>query len=390
MKVLVMSNTAGQGHNATGRAICDMLVSMGAKADMIDSYEYINTALGEAVSHIYLMSTGLTPRFYGRAYRMAELQEKQGDYSPTYVVNKILSVRIYDFISDYDPDVIVCTHVFSAIIANLLKKEGKTDAKIISIITDFTIHPFWQEVDCGDWFVTPSFLIDYSARVRGMDASKFMHTGIPIHPKFSKRIEQKEARRMLGMDENKHTVLLMSGSMGYGNIGKHLKKIDRLDIDIQIIVVCGSNKRSYRKIKRMELNKPVYLHGFVNNVEVMMDAADCIITKPGGLTTSEAMAKELPMIIVNPIPGQEDRNTEFMLNNGLALKVSETFGIDEALFYLYSTPGRIERMKENIRLMGKPNATYDLCRFIMDLEETKQIGDEGGKQNESHIATEAE
>ena len=121
-----------------------------------------------------------------------------------------------------------------------------------------------------------------------------------------------------------------------------------------------------------------------------MDAADCIITKPGGLTTSEAMAKELPMIIVNPIPGQEDRNTEFMLNNGLALKVSETFGIDEALFYLYSTPGRIERMKENIRLMGKPNATYDLCRFIMDLEETKQIRDEGGKQNESHIATESE
>ncbi|MBQ3379528.1 MAG: glycosyltransferase [Clostridia bacterium] len=371
MKVLVMSNTAGQGHNATGKAICNMLVSMGATAEMIDSYEYINTALGEAVNLIYLMSTGLTPHFYGSAYRMAELQEKQPDFSPTYIVNKILSVRIYDFLEDYDPDVIVCTHVFSAIIANLLKKEGKTKATIISIITDFTIHPFWQEVDCGDWFVTPSFLIDYAARVRGMDAAKFMHTGIPIHPKFSKKTDKKEARRILGMDENKNTVLLMSGSMGYGNIGKHLKKIDQLDIDLQIIVVCGSNKRSYRKIKRMQLNKDVYLHGYADNVEVMMDAADCIITKPGGLTSSEAMAKELPMIIVNPIPGQEDRNTEFFLNNGLALKVSDTFGIDEALFYIFETPNRIERMRENIRLMGKPNATYDLCKFIMDLEEPK-------------------
>lgn len=368
MKVLVLSNTAGQGHNATGKAICDMLMSMGATADMIDAYEYINTALSRAVSRGYLISTALTPKFYGRAYRIAELKEKTGEHSPTYIINEFLSSRLAKFVCDYGPDVIVCTHVFSALIANMLKKQGQINATIISIITDFTVHPFWQEVDCGDWFISPSRLIEHAAKLRGMDTSKFLHIGIPINPKFSKKIDKKEARRMLGVDENKNTILLMSGSMGYGNLDKHLKSLDTLEFDMQVLVVCGSNKKTYRKIERMKLEKDVFLYGYVNNVEVMMDASDCIITKPGGLTSSEAMAKELPMIVVNPIPGQEERNTEFLLNNGLAMKVTDTFGIDEALYYLYGTPDRIERMRENIRLIGKPNATRDLCKFIMTMK----------------------
>jgi len=368
MKVLVLSITAGQGHNATGKALCDMLISMGAEAVMIDTYDYINTALSDAVSDFYLMSTALLPGVYGKAYTKAEQKKKSRDYSPTYVVNKILSLKLKEFVADYAPDVIVCTHVFAAIIANILKKEGKTNAKIVSIITDFTIHPYWQEIDCGDWFISPSKLLNHAAKTRGLDTDKFLHTGIPIHPKFSKRIDKYEARRQLELDEHKNTILLMSGSMGYGNIVKYLKQIDALDVDLQMIVVCGSNKSTYNKIKRMNLKKNVLLYGFVNNVEVLMDAADCIVTKPGGLTSSEAMAKELPMIIVNPIPGQEERNTEFLLNNGLALKVSKTFGIDEALYYLFNDPLRLKYMRESIRLVAKPNANRDLCEFIMSLD----------------------
>lgn len=368
MKVLVLSNTAGQGHNATGKAICDMLNASGAYAEMIDTYKYINVALSDALQNGYLLSTTVLPIIYGKAYRLAEMKPKTGNYSPTYIFNSILSSKLSEFVIDYAPDVIVCTHVFSAIIANMMKKKNQTNAKIISIITDFTIHPFWQEVDCGDWFVSPSPLINHAAKLRGMDTEKFLPIGIPIHPKFSKKIDKTEARLKLGVDVNKPTVLLMSGSMGYGNIGKHLKRIDALDVDLQVIVVCGSNKHAYKKIKKMSLNKEVHLYGYVNNVEVMMDAADCIVTKPGGLTSSEAMAKQLPMIVVNPIPGQEDRNTEFLQNNGVALKVSETFGIDEALYYLFSNPFRLESIKNTIKFMGKPNATKDLCDFIMNLE----------------------
>ncbi len=368
MKVLVLSNTAGQGHNATGNAICDMLTSMGAVADMIDAYEYINSLLSDAVSTGYLISTALTPHFYGRAYRIAEQKDKSGDHSPTYYLNRLMSSKLSEFVCDYDPDVIVCTHVFAAMLANMMKKRGKISSTIISIITDFTIHPFWQEVDCGDWFVSPDRLLTYAARLRGLDPSKFLNIGIPIHPKFSQKLDKKEARRTIGIDENRNTVLLMSGSMGYGNLDSHIRRIDNLDIDFQLLVVCGSNRKMYSKINHMNLKKDIKLYGYVNNVEVMMDAADCIITKPGGLTSSEAMAKQLPMIVVNPIPGQEERNTEFLLNNGLALKVSNTFRIDEALFYLFDNAHRMERMKENIRRMSKPNATKDLCSFIMSFE----------------------
>jgi len=255
MNVLVLSNTAGQGHNATGKAICDMLQSMGAHAEMIDTYEHINTILSEAISAGYLISTSRVPRVYGKAYRIAERKPKTSDHSPTHLVNRLMSSKLSDFVCDYAPDVIVCTHVFSAMVASMMKKRGKTSAKIISIITDFTIHPFWQEVDCGDWFVSPSHLLEYAASLRGMDPSKFLNTGIPIHPKFSNKLEKAEARRILGLDEKKNTVLLMSGSMGYGDFDEHIKRIDDLNVDMQVLVVCGSNKKMFSKLEQMRFKK---------------------------------------------------------------------------------------------------------------------------------------
>ena len=161
----------------------------------------------------------------------------------------------------------------------------------------------------------------------------------------------------------------MSGSMGYGNIEETVNLLDKVPYDFQIITVCGNNSAAKAKIDTMHTKKRVLNLGFVDYVDILMDASDCIITKPGGLTSSEALAKGLPMVIVNPIPGQEDRNTEFFTNNGVAMAVTPTLPLDEVMYHLLSDPRRIEIMRESIRLIAKPESTKNICEFSKNLAE---------------------
>jgi len=171
-------------------------------------------------------------------------------------------------------------------------------------------------------------------------------------------------------------ILVMSGSMGYGNSKKVVKQIDSINIPFQIIVVNGNNKRQYKSL--LTFNKTysgkctLYPYGFVNNVEVMMSAADCIITKPGGLTVSEAISKALPMILVNPIPGQEERNVDFLLNNGIASLVTKNFPLDEAVYHMFTNPVRMETVRRTISAIGHPDATERLVNFVSELCKEKK------------------
>lgn len=369
MKVLFLSNTAGQGHHSTARAVMDMLSSMGAECRMLDTYAYISPVLYRGLAQGYLLATSITPVAYGKVYGLYD-RKNQNDskYSMANVASSIMAIKLKKYFrEEFNPDVIVCTHIFSAQIVNAMKMNGQLSAVTIGIITDYTIHPFWQDVTSIDYFVTASELLERQAVKKGLPASKLLPFGIPINPKFSNRMSKEEARLSLGIDPDTFTILLMSGSMGHGNLVKVLEDIDSLDVDFQVLVVCGNNKHAKHKIDQLVTKKSVYPFGFINNVEVMMDAADCILTKPGGLTSSEALAKNLPIVMINPIPGQEERNVDFMLNNGLAVNVTKTYPVDEALFQLFRYPEKLKNMTENIKLVGKPHATRDICAFIMGL-----------------------
>lgn len=368
MRVLFLSNTAGQGHHATAGAMMAQLKSIGVECAMLDTYEYISPLLYESIARGYLLSTSLVPNTYGRFYRLAELHERKGSkLSPSQVANSIMSIKLKKYFRRFEPDVIVCTHIFSAQLADVMKARGQIKAVVIGIITDYTIHPFWQDVTHLDYFVTASELLTRHAVNRGIPEKKILPFGIPINPKFSKKLPKREAREQLGIDPDAFTVLMMSGSMGHGNMVKYLEQMDRMREDFQLLVVCGNNKLAKQRIDGMQTSKKVYAYGYVDNVDMMMDAADCIVTKPGGLTTSEALAKNLPMVMINPIPGQEDRNVEFLLNNGLAMNVTKTFTIDEALYQLFFSPEKLRNMENNIRLVAKPDSTQKLCDFIMSL-----------------------
>jgi len=366
MRALIFTVTAGQGHNQVANVLRISLQERGIDAISIDAFEYITPVLKETINQGYLVSTKRLPKVYAKGYRMVEKRDADSrDSILVKLLNGILARKLVKFVEDYKPDVIICTHVFAAIMVSYVANRLDAGIKTVGIVTDFTMHPYWEDAPL-DYYVTASELLNNQAIKKGIAVDEIVPIGIPINPKFAMRNEKEYARAVLGL-ENKRTILVMSGSMGYGKIGRMIKSIDRSDLDFQIVSVCGYNERLKRKIDKTAFCHKIYNFGFSDKVDLFMDAADCIVTKPGGLTTSEALAKGLPMIIANPIPGQEDRNVEFLLNNGAALKISSTFPIDEALFLVFSNDVRLKNMREMVEFLGKPNATRDFVDFIFKI-----------------------
>lgn len=369
MKVLLLSITAGQGHNATAKAIGDYLTGMGIDNTMLDTYQYLSKALGETVSKGYLLTVKHAKTPYSATYRLLELRQKNANMlSATRLANMLWVKKMKKFIDAYKPDVIVCTHIFSCIIIDIMKAAGMLTAKTVGIITDFTVHPFWEEALHFDRVVTADRSLDYRMMQKGFRAEQILPIGIPIHPKFNNMaVEKKEARTMLELDPDKPVLLLMGGSMGYGRIDKTVKMLDELDLDYQIAVVCGSNQEAFKRVEKLKTKNRVLNFGFTDKVDLLMDAADCIVTKPGGLTTSEALAKQLPMIIVNPIPGQETRNMEFLLNNGTAVAVNKMCTVEELVCRLFENENRMAAMRACIQDLRRPDSTKNVCDFVMGL-----------------------
>ena len=364
MKALFLSVTAGHGHNSAAKSVIAYLESLGLNCAMLDTFEYINPVLSKSISKVNSISTKFTPSLYGRLYRLAEKKDKNNTkFSISKLINSILSQKLVTYIKNYQPDIIVCTHVFAAQIITALN-EKKLDIPSIGIITDFTIHPFWEDTNL-DWYITACELLDNQIAKKNIPLSKVRSTGIPIHSKFSKKVNYFKARTLLGL-KDRSTILLMGGGTGHGNILGLIHKLDELDLDFQIISVCGSNQKLKEKIDKFNSEKIIYNYGYVDNIDMLMDASNFIITKPGGLTISESLAKEIPIILIDPIPGQENRNAEFLQNNGAAVKISPTFTIDEAVFQLLSNTHREKIYRHSIKNIKKPNSSKELGEFIIE------------------------
>lgn len=370
MKVLLLSIPTGGGHHQAAKAIESYFESYdNVECKMLDIAENVNSIVADMVSKGYIFSTTKTPKLFGSVYDFLDLRE-----NPSPEASKILKVlsqafrkKLYAYLDEFKPDVIVSTHVFVTVTLNRMAKHKPINAKLISIVTDFTIHPIWEQAR-SDYFVTASELLNYQAIKKWGTTENVLPFGIPVHPKFSKKLAKSDARKLLGI-EDKFTVLVMMGSMGYGtHTIEALEKLDKMNENLQILIICGNNEKLKNKLSEMTWNKTVSIYGFVDNVDVYMDACDCIITKPGGLSTSEALAKELPILMLNPIPGQEDRNREFMQNNGLAMSISESFGVDEAVYQLMHASFKTKQLKSNVKYFAKPNAAHDLCELILRFE----------------------
>lgn len=366
MNILILTVTAGHGHNQTAKSIYNYATAKGHNALILDSLEYINPLLKDTVNKAYLLSTSLSPKAYGKVYSLIENKDINDSLiSGQNITTTLLSKKIIKFIKDFKPDAIICTHVFSATFVSDIKKEG-IDALTFGIVTDYTLHPFWNETNI-DYYVLPNEYLTYQTVSKGIPEEKILPFGIPIDSKFNKKLDKKLARELVGID-NKPTILMMSGSMGYGNMFMQLEAICNLPYDFQIVSICGNNKSTKKKIDSHTFPKKVYNIGFSDKVDIYMDACDIIITKPGGLTVSEALAKKIPMILTNPIPGHEARNREFLINMGVAMTNSKTYPIEEVVAQILTSPKKLQTMENAIDLIRKPEASKTLIEFIEEIK----------------------
>jgi processive 1,2-diacylglycerol beta-glucosyltransferase len=260
--------------------------------------------------------------------------------------------------------------VFAAAALSELKSRGRISVPVIGIITDYCVHPFWEDCLFTDYIVTADGLLRHSALKRGISENRLLPFGIPVRPKFLNSIPKEEARDKLGLYVDKRTILVMGGSMGYGNIQEVVEEIFEMvgetSENIQVAAICGNNAQLLKNLNR--INNPNLLAvGFVGNVEEYMDAADCVITKPGGLTTTELLVKNLPAILINPIPGPEQRNMQFFCNYGGALHAGRSFSVSEALHLMFDDDDKLEQMRLALTKLAKPDAARRVCEFAIQL-----------------------
>ena len=376
MKVLILSVTAGYGHHATAQAIGDMLKNKGAEVDTLDVYAYISNLIKTTIDKGYLFSSKHMQTLYRLVYQLAENNGASYFSSAPSIINIINALGATKFarvISDREPDVIICTHVFAAQMVDELKKRKKlADIMTIGIVTDYTLHPYWEDVPRVQYIVTASELLTYRCVQRGVPRERILPFGIPVHPKFNQHLDRKKAADALGIDPKMHTILLMGGSMGHAEHVKTIEKIVQIGMPFQMLVVCGNNRKMEMHVEKFAAryngNCIIRPYGFVHNVEVMMSASDCIISKPGGLTVSEALAKNLPMLLADPIPGHEERNVDFLVNNGMAALITKHFPVDEAVYELFTNPVRLETVRHTMKAVAHPDATERLADFVLALK----------------------
>ena len=366
MKVLILTVPTGGGHSSAAAAVAEGLRKRGSEVDLYNLYEIVSPIKGALLDWGYRFATEHLPCAYGFFYRGQE-NRRTNSYTPSARRRKTArkSKRLKEFLDRGDYDVIVFTHVFCGEMLDSIRERHGLDARVIGIVTDLTLHPYWEEALRIDNVAVASECTAESAEKKGYLPEQILITGIPVSERFYIQRDKRDARTALSLDESTPTVLIMSGSMGYGNMARTVRGLDSTLDNVQIICVCGENKRIKRKIERYKAKNRILSLGYTENVDGLMSAADLIITKPGGITVSEAMAKRLPIILYGEIPGPETHNARVMTECGAAVRASDTKHLCRLVDWLIKTPSARDNMKEGFSQCARDNAVATLCSEIL-------------------------
>jgi processive 1,2-diacylglycerol beta-glucosyltransferase len=273
---------------------------------------------------------------------------------------------------DFKPDVVLCTHYQPLeILAGLKPKKDEPRPFTVCVITDFEAHAFWMAPNVDLYFVAAE---ETKARLvaRGANANDVIPTGIPIAAKFSQLVDASAVRKQIGIRDDLPTLLVLSGGFGTGPVGEILEALDKVEAPFQTIVVAGRNEELRRNLAAQDCRHPTRVLGFATNMHELMSIADLILTKPGGLTSSEALALGKPLFILNPIPGQEAANSDFLLERGAAAKVNR---IDDLPYRIQQLIGsaKLAELSRNAKSLGRPDAAEEICREV--LRQSGCVGD---------------
>lgn len=373
-KVLIFYASYGGGHLSAAKSIKQYIDTYydDVQTEMIDCVKYINKALDKITTAAYREMAKKAPWAWEKVYYKSQ-DGFLGKVSTTS--NKIMAVKMAKLFREFQPDVVISTHPFGSQMTSYLKQKGKTNCVLATIMTDFKSHDQWL---IGNRFVDFYFVSNPSMKEElvqnEIDERKVFVTGIPISSRFLQCYDKEDIFSSFELDSTKKTVLFFGG--GEYGLGKN-KTVAILNTladfpNIQVIAIAGKNEKMKQEFEQIveekKKEKTIKVLPFTDKVPELMSISDLVITKPGGLTVSESLASHLPLVVINPIPGQEEENAEFLEKMGCALWLKKQDDPQTILSSILHDSVKLEEMKKVASSFAKPNATRDICSIILEEE----------------------
>ncbi len=366
-RVLLMYISQVSGHRQGAVAIAKSLKSLNPDCEVlsINGFGYIYPLMEKIINTAYMGVIKRAPKIWEYLYdnpKIIKLSEKWKQS-----IHKSSHKKLKPLIEEFKPDVVVCTQAFPCGMVADYKKAHHLPMTVIGVLTDYAPHLYWLH-EGVDYYVVPSQEAHDRYVKEGIPADRIKVLGIPIRIKFAQPLDRQAIAKKLGLDCDIPTVLIMGGGQGLGPMKEAVKSLVHLGRPLQLIVICGTNVKLVHWIKKIQrqTNKKILFYDYASNVDELMEVSTLIVSKPGGMTTSECLAKGLPMVIIDPIPGQEERNSQFLVNQGVAMRVEDKHHIAHAIEWLLNDPKQLAAMKQAALKNGKPMAAQDIARLILD------------------------
>lgn len=372
--ILILYASYGGGHLSAASSIQKCLNENypHIQTEIVDCIKYINKSLDKITTGAYREMAKKAPNLWGKIYAGSQ-NGILGHISSRS--NKIMAIKLTNLIKEKNPDLIISTHPFSSQMVSYLKRKGKINCKLATIMTDFAPHKQWLiGHEYADYFFVAhekmkTDLIDY-----GVNKEKIYATGIPLSDKFLQRYDIEKIYNNFELDQSKKTILFFGG--GEFGLGKEktiqiFRSLIQNIQNYQVVAVAGKNERMKQSfeeiIKEFHIENNVRVLGFTNQVPELMSISNLVISKPGGLTTTEILASHLPMIIINPIPGQEEENAELLESYGVGIWIKKEDNPDIIFQKILTSDDILQHMKEKTSLLSKPNSTKTICDILVNM-----------------------
>lgn len=371
MRILLLYVSAVSGHRRAAEAIAEAFHKFYPEVEVHQEnlFQHGNSFIRCLLDSFYYAIIKLTPWLWDLIW------DSQTVYWLTYGIRNLLYQlnyhRLYrEVIYPYQPQAVICTHNIPCALCSLIKREKKMNFLLTAVPTDFSLHPYWY-YPAVNLYLIPHEGMRTKLIKQGVKDNQIKSTGIPVSFGFGRKENQKKLKREWGLDPDLFTILLMGGALGLGPIEKIVYTLSDMNLSLQLLVVTGINRHLKRKLEQLQsrINFPLRIWGFINKIDELMEVSNLLISKPGGLTTAEALSKAIPMGIVDSLAGQERRNRELLLERGVAFDLREGREIARLVARLSDGSFDWEDWKKKVRELARPQASWEITRqVIMNLK----------------------
>ena len=365
-RVLILSVSAGSGHVRAAQALAKAFAQEPdvEAVEHLDALNYTNKLFHDFYSKFYLRLVKSAPEVLGWAYKASDEPWKTD--AMRLRLDRLQSKKLVRFIRRFRPDIVICTHFMpTGIIAHLIEK-GLIDTHLSVVLTDLDMHAMWLSRTFHRYFVAMEETKAHLMAL-GLPPDRITVSGIPVDPAFGQPADRAALRRELGLDPDRFTLLFSAGTFGVSPAEFVVAKLKQMRHRIQTLVICGKNAEQQARVEALVEGNPDFkVFGYTRRMHDLMKASDLYLGKPGGLTTAESLACGLPMAVLGPIPGQEDRNSDHLLEEGAAIKCNEMTTIAFKLDRLLDDPVRLAAMRSNAVRMGRPDAAGFIVRTLLE------------------------